>query len=164
MWNWLKRIFGSAPPPPAISAGMRNTKAKEFLADLRENELSVGAALRRGESVRTAPGQVSSVTSNIAAVPQQREFKISRNSAPDSADNSPTEDVATSMAVGAATGSAMLGYAVGGSIVGGMVGAALNDAASSSSTSDEGPLRFAGTRCRAHSPSGENCFEIMGKP
>lgn len=58
MLNWFKRICCSGQP--IERAEVCDADAKKFLANLRENELSVGAALRRGDAVTTAPGQATS--------------------------------------------------------------------------------------------------------
>lgn len=132
MRSWLKKIWRRKQP--TFSGDAREVEAKQFLDNLRENELSVGAALRRGEAISAAPGQVFSVESaSVTRTPQCAQKSVS-SPPQDAAYTVPTEDLATLMVVGAATGSAMLGYAAGGSLAGGMIGAALNETVTSSST------------------------------
>lgn len=134
MRNWLKKILRRKQP--TVCGDARDVEAKQFLANLRENELSVGAALRRGEAINTAPRQVFSGESASVTRTPQRAHKSVCSPPQDATYTVPSEDLATSMVVGAATGSAMLGYAAGGSLAGGMIGAGLNDTITSSSTFD----------------------------
>lgn len=133
MRHWLKKIWRRKQP--TVSGDAREVEATQFLANLRENELSVGAALRRGEAISAAPGQVfSGESASVTSTPQRAHKGVC--SPPQDATYTVPTDLATSMVVGAATGSAMLGYAAGGSLAGGMIGAALNDTITSSSALD----------------------------
>ena len=119
--------------------------AKSYLNALRQNELSVGAAMRRGEQVPGAPGQTRSSKS---ARPGPHAPAPARSTSSSSATGhtkmesttDEREDFAMSMAVGMATGSALAGFAAGGSFAGGAVGVALdnscNDSSDSSDTED----------------------------
>ncbi len=120
MFNWIMRFFGLVPEPPRGEVSEANSK--EFLNRLREDELSLGAALRRGDRVGAAPGQTSGARPVPAAAraPAQRRESNTRETVEDAG----KEDFALSMAVGMATGSAAMGYVVGGSLTGGVVGAA----------------------------------------
>lgn len=139
MLNWLKRIWCFAQP--AASADARNADAKKFLEELRENELSVGAAFRRGETVKTAPGQATAGDAckvmNAGRVVRQGP-QNSRSAQPDAGGEADTEDFPKSMVIGAATGSAMAmaGYAASGSLSGGLIGSALDNSADTSTTLD----------------------------
>lgn len=68
MWRWLlDRLFGYEPASdPAAEA--RESSARARLQELREQELSVGAHLRRGAPVTSAPGQTASDRSGIEVV------------------------------------------------------------------------------------------------
>lgn len=121
MRNWLKKIWRRKQR--TVSGDAREVEAKQFLANLRENELSVGAALQRGETISTAPGQFFSGGSAIVTRTPQRAHKSVRSAPQDATYIVPTEDLATLMVVGAAIGSAM-------------IGTALSDTITSSSTLD----------------------------
>ncbi len=139
MLSWLKRIW-SSPQQSTISAKVRDAEAKRFLANLRENELSVGAAFRRGDSVSTAPGQVTSVPAAIVTSEGHAKQGASRSSQLGFSDYAPTEDFATSMVIGAGTGNASAGYLAGSSLLGGMVGATLHDTTTHASTLENLPI------------------------
>lgn len=134
MRNWLKKIWRRKQT--TVSGDAREVEAKHFLANLRENELSVGATLWCGEAISTAPWQVfSGESASVTRTPQRAHNDVC-SPPQDATYTVPAEDLATSMVVGAATGSAMLGYAAGGSLAGGMIGAALNDTITGSSALD----------------------------
>lgn len=105
-------------------------EAKKYLNNLREQELSVGAAFRRGEVVNSAPGQLRSDKEEQTA----KRNKIVPAAKTDSAYSEKPESnelgFATSLAVTMATDSPILGYAAGGSLSGAAVGAILNECSS----------------------------------
>lgn len=122
---------------PFFAARVSNDSAKKYLSNLREQELSVGAALRRGEVVKTAPGQIWDATKTIAAEKHSTNHAGNRNSVesrstPQSSQEKQDKELgfATSLAVTMATDSPVLGYAAGGSFSGAAAGAILSDYAS----------------------------------
>lgn len=135
MWNWLKRFW--QPAQSADIEYVKNAEAKKFLNNLRENELSVGASLRRGETINTAPGQTSTETQTIRVIQRTPQVRTPQTHSIDvkGRDESDDEDFATSMVMGAVTGSSMIGYMAGGSMTGGLIGAASSDTDNISTTS-----------------------------
>jgi hypothetical protein len=123
MLNWIKQLLRKES---VELRQRREIEARSYLADLRANELSVGAAMRRGEPVSKAPGQ----TGNSKAVDHRQQVARPKLAARSSGgtkagtgqNDSRQEDVATSLNVGMATGSASAGYVAGGSALGGVVG------------------------------------------
>lgn len=105
-------------------------KAKKYLNNLREEELSVGAAFKRGEAVHTAPGQIRSDVNVVAKKKNQAIAPAKNESALGEKKDDGDIAFATSLAVTMATDSPILGYATGGSFSGAAVGAILNDCSS----------------------------------
>ena len=104
-------------------------EAKKYLNDLRERELSVGAAFQRGEAVNTAPGQIRSDV-NMVVIKNQAIPAAKNESALGGKKDDHDLAFATSLAVTMATDSPILGYAAGGSFSGAAVGAILSDCSS----------------------------------
>jgi hypothetical protein len=116
--KWLSKlqraIFGAAPSARAES------DSKAWLNDLRQDELSLGAAMRRGEHVTRAPGVLNSSTGAV----QHHHSAVARSAAgPSTA--ATADETATSIALGLSTGNPAAGVAAG-SLAGGMVGASLH--------------------------------------
>lgn len=126
-WQKIKECFGFRTPATQVDRAAQEASAKEFLQALRENELSVGADMRRGKHSARAPGQTRG--GDPALKPPY--VKPTQNiGSPESGSASPTppqEDFALSATVGLTSGSAVLGYAAGGSLLGGIVGQSLSD-------------------------------------
>lgn len=127
MFAFLKRLcFGWRRTRPADrSSETSNVEAKRYLNRLREEELSAGASLRRGERLDRAPGQASG--SSSAFTPSARQNTVAASRQPrrhqhSEQDRRPAEDFTTSFVVAEATGSALTGYAVGGSMAGALTG------------------------------------------
>lgn len=140
MFNWLKKFWnGSTTPAPEVTTSTVQASAKEYLNSLRTDELSLGAAYRRGETVASAPA-----ASSNASVPQSRPKGLpypDQTAAVVNSDRAAKDrdDFVDSALIGAATGSAPVGYLVGGSLLGGIVGAAAFDSTSSSPTMSDCP-------------------------
>ena len=134
MISWIRRLLGVTRKKDPEPDAKRNADAKTYLDDFRQNELSVGAALRRGEVVDHAPGQAGGA--RATALERSRERRAERVDSlrapcrpagrPESSSSSSSENFGLSMVVGEATGNAMAGYAVGGSLTGGLIGAELS--------------------------------------
>lgn len=152
MWNRIRSFFGFACPVSREVCGrdeLEEDLARRRLQSLREQELSLGAHLRRGAPVSRGPGQVFSEKGRLEPVRQAAVTSATRDALGSSdrssrsgdgtagSDNS-SGDFATSMAMGAATGDAALGYLMGGSIAGGLVGASLSDSSACDTCSDSG--------------------------
>lgn len=124
MWKWIGKLWQRdlAAPPQRSEA-----EAKSYLNSLRENELSVGAAMRCGEHVTRALGQTraAAATSGPALTPQNLHSGVANPvKQADAADSG--EDFGTSLAIGMATGSGAVGYVAGGALAGGFIGAAMS--------------------------------------
>ncbi|WP_150124090.1 hypothetical protein [Cupriavidus nantongensis] len=128
MLKFLNRFrFGwRRADPPGNSSAVSKDEAKRYLNRLREEELSAGASLRRGEILDRAPGQASG--SAYTPYPQQKTPAPSSQQQyrDDPEQNTSGEDFATSVVVADATGSALTGYAVGGSVAGAITGEAVS--------------------------------------
>ncbi len=125
MLNFLKRLcLGWRRTEPASSVG-DNDDAKQYLNRLREQELSAGASLRRGEILNRAPGQASG-SAYPSRVQQGTPAPSSQGQYRQPEQDTSTEDFATSFVVAEATGSALAGYAVGGSVAGAITGEAVS--------------------------------------
>lgn len=127
MLKFLKRLcLGGRQAEPADSSSVgTNDDAKRYLNRLREEELSAGASLRRGEILDRAPGQASG--SAYTPFSQQGTPAPSRRQQyPHPEQDKSAEDFATSFAVAEVTGSALTGYAVGGSVTGAITGEAVS--------------------------------------
>jgi hypothetical protein len=132
MWLWIKRLFGKSSARPLQPS--HEAAAKMRLQSLREDELSVGAHLRRGASVTAAPRQAHGDATPLGAASMRRgQNAASAGSASPPA--APSEDFALSMAVSAGSGSTVLGYAVGGSLVGALAGSSFHQSAGAESLS-----------------------------
>ena len=105
-------------------------EAKKYLNDLREKELSVGAAFKRGEAVNAAPRQIRSDVKAAIATKNQEILSARSESALAGKKDDHDLAFATSLAVTMATDSPILGYAAGGSFSGAAVGAILSDCSS----------------------------------
>lgn len=121
-WSRLKRLWRDWTTPFGAAESAANAAARERLQALREDELSVGASMRRGGPVSQAPGQLRSSTRVVKARGQHGPATTDAGS-----DASPG-DFATSSVTAAATGSAVLGYAIGGSLFGAAAGALVHNA------------------------------------
>jgi hypothetical protein len=71
IWTRFKRWLDRRQEKPTTGAEA-NTDAKRRLDDFRQNELSLGAAMRRGERIDVAPGQLwSGSTASDTAIQSQ---------------------------------------------------------------------------------------------
>jgi hypothetical protein len=140
MFGWIIRRLRR----PAADPEARNAESKRFLNELRQNELSIFAAMRRGEPVNAAPRQslIATTRSQPLRPTPLRVEGVSPSVAPTKATGStavPDVDLATSLVIGTGTSSALVGAVAGGSIAGGLVGAALGAATEAAVTSPNDP-------------------------
>jgi hypothetical protein len=134
MLKWIGRLWRRKQ---AVAPQRSEADATRYLNDLRENELSLGAALRRGDKVTTAPGQTKAAMAKATAPVMARPTSqpTAGYHATETQASKPGEDFAASMTIGMATGSAGAGYLAGGSITGGMIGDAISDLTDDSTSS-----------------------------
>jgi len=126
----LRRQFGmdDTVTPTQLAS---NVSAHAHLNQLRQSELSVGAAFQRGERVDKAPGLAEggqSISSHSSGERHPQKGKLDSVSVKTSVNSAESQsDFWTSAAIGAITGDAITGYAVGGSLEGGVTGSTLSD-------------------------------------
>ena len=111
-----------------------NAAGKRYLDRLRQEELSVGAALRRGEAPGRAPGQASgagALSQPVSARRMQTPRRCS-STAPSAPERESDENFTQSFVAAEITGSAAIGYAAGGSAAGALLGEAASISDSSS--------------------------------
>lgn len=133
----LRRRF--ARVSALLKAPSNDEAASHRLQDLREQELSVGAHMRQGIPVVTAPRQ-----SQRRVESPDRPNRSATENLP-SADRvaaGGNENAPLSMAVAMATNSTVLGYAAGGSLLGAMAGDAMSSFDNSSSSSSSSSSSF----------------------
>jgi hypothetical protein len=133
MFSWIKRIFYCK----STASARDNAIAHQNLNRLRQDELSVGAHMRRGEPVKTFPGvaarsmirakSFSPVSSPVANRPVNQATAKSEDG-----------DFSTSLAVSACTGSMVIGYTVGGALTGAVVGSYMHNETPSHSHTPSG--------------------------
>lgn len=119
MLTWIKQFFGKERAPVAS----QDARARVELDRLRREELSVGAQLRRGLPVSSAPGQVFSTKAMPSTSPARP------NEAGARAFASAPENFETSFVVSLAASSLATGYGLGGSIAGATIGDTISQSA-----------------------------------
>lgn len=128
MWAVLKRLWlGRRPawqqPPPQPGQAGTSASASDYLRQLREQELSVGAALRRGEPVQRAPGQTASASDR----PALRSAPAGSTPAAAARSARPAPDGPAAPGVSRATGDTATAYGVAGATIGAAASQASDD-------------------------------------
>jgi hypothetical protein len=133
LWKRLKTLFANLFAEHFAAHKATQFEARQRLQKLRESELSVGAAMRRGLPFSRAPGQSSrSVKFSLESYQQASERKERRPTQMQSTscgNDRDNENFALSFATSASSKSPAIGYVVGGSLTGVLVGAAASESA-----------------------------------
>lgn len=139
--QWFKNLFRRRSN---CDGPDREQQAKLALDTLRREELSVGAQMRRGIPVNSAPGQAFGVGAQSADAQSAARVMGSATARPSAASQPERdpENFPLSMAVSAATGSMALGYLAGSSAAGAFLGSSMQ---SSHSSSDSCESSFRGS-------------------
>lgn len=119
MWTWIKQFFYNE----RARGASQDARARVELDRLRREELSVGAQLRRGLPVSSAPGQVFSTKAMPSTSPARTNEAGARALTP------VPENFETSFVVSLAASSLATGYGVGGSIAGASIGDTISQSA-----------------------------------